>query len=229
MEPPRKEIRLFQLTVLNWYKTNSREFQWRVSNLTKYRLIVTEVLLQRTKAETVRKYYSIFFERYPDWNSLNLSKVEEIERFLTPFGLHRQRAQRLKALALYMITNNEILPEDRSLIEKIPLMGQYIANAVELLIFKRRVPLLDVNMARVLERYFGPRKLRDMRYDSYLQSLAFEVVDHAKSKEINWAILDFAALVCQARSPKCVSCVFQDTCLYYRDQNNLVISCFFND
>lgn len=26
-------------------------------------------------------------------------------------------------------------------------------------------PYLDVNMARVLERHFGPRKLSDIRYD----------------------------------------------------------------
>ena len=32
-------------------------------------------------------------------------------------------------------------------------------------------------MARVLERYFGPRNLADIRYDPYLQELAHKVVD----------------------------------------------------
>ncbi len=37
-------------------------------------------------------------------------------------------------------------------------------------------PLLDVNMSRVLERYFGPRSLADIRYDPYLQNLAQRLV-----------------------------------------------------
>ncbi|RWY47473.1 HhH-GPD family protein [Mucilaginibacter gilvus] len=221
MEPPKKEIRLFQLTILSWFKSNARQFQWRALGLSIYQIVISEVLLQRTKAETVSKNYDIFFKRYPDWNSLNNSNICDIENLLFPFGLYRQRAQRLKALAKAMVENNVLLPNERSLIEKIPLMGQYIANAVELLVFKRNIPLLDVNMARVLERYFGPRKLKDIRFDPYLKFLSREVVDHIKSKEINWAILDFAALICQSRKPKCPICVFQKTCQYHLKIYNL--------
>lgn len=42
-------------------------------------------------------------------------------------------------------------------------------------------PLVDVNMVRVLERFFGPRKLADIRYDSYLQTLARQVVEGEQS------------------------------------------------
>ena len=45
-----------------------------------------------------------------------------------------------------------------------------------LLCHNQPFPMIDVNMARVLERYFGTRKLVDIRYDNYLQSLAKRVV-----------------------------------------------------
>jgi len=61
-------------------------------------------------------------------------------------------------------------------------------------------------MARVLERYFGPRKLADIRYDPYLQKLAHRVVDCEAPAAVNWAILDLAALVCKARGPRCSQC-----------------------
>ena len=50
-------------------------------------------------------------------------------------------------------------------------------------------------MSRVLERFFGKRKLSDIRYDPYLQKLSAIIVEHHKTKEINWAILDFASFV----------------------------------
>jgi len=80
----------------------------------------------------------------------------------------------------------------------------------------RPKPLLDVNMARVLERYFGPRQLTDIRYDPYLQNLSHQVVNHENSKQINWAILDFAALICKSRNPKCVTCFLSAGCKYYK-------------
>jgi hypothetical protein len=58
--------------------------------------------------------------------------------------------------------------------------GQYIANAVLLLCHGEPQPLLDVNMARVLERVFGPKKLADIRYDPYLQQLAMRIVQCKK-------------------------------------------------
>lgn len=53
-----------------------------------------------------------------------------------------------------------------------PMMGQYITNAFELYILnilKKKSPLLDVNMARLLERFFGERKLADIRHDPYFR------------------------------------------------------------
>jgi adenine-specific DNA glycosylase len=44
-------------------------------------------------------------------------------------------------------------------IASLPGIGQYVANAVLLFAHGRSEPLLDANVARVLERHFGPRRL----------------------------------------------------------------------
>lgn len=210
-----KKVKYFQEIILDWFETNKRIFQWRNPNLTPYEIIISEILLQRTKAETVSKFYSRFINDYPDWESLYLASLGEIEEYLKPIGLFRQRALRLHKLAKHMVKIKGKLPNERMELDQIPFFGQYIANAVELQIFNKRMPLLDVNMARVLERFFGPRKLADIRYDPYLQRLALEVVNHAKSKDVNWAILDFSALVCKARKPNCHICPLSTECLYF--------------
>ncbi|WP_164849933.1 HhH-GPD family protein [Mucilaginibacter limnophilus] len=212
-----ERIRLFREKILAWFANHKRVFPWRQDNLSPYELIIAEILLQRTKAETVSTFYTQFLAEFPNWQALVNADSITIENYLIPIGLYRQRAQRLKKLAIYLVDNNGVLPLDRTELENVPFMGQYIANAVELLVFNKRKPLLDVNMARVLERYFGPRKLSDIRYDPYLQQLAKDFVDHPDSKFLNWAILDFAALVCKARKPSCLSCLLNSTCKFFSD------------
>lgn len=70
-------------------------------------------------------------------------------------------------------------------------------------------------MARVLERFFGPRQLVDIRYDPYLQTLARQTVDPEIPQQYNWAVLDLAALVCTPRKPKCEVCPLSQRCSYY--------------
>jgi A/G-specific adenine glycosylase len=209
------KITFFQKALLRWYNTCGRDFYWRNHNLTDYEYIIAEVLLQRTKAETVAKFYPSFIKRFPDWVILTMSPLNEIEDFLRPVGLYTQRSKRLQSLASEMVKRKGKLPKDRAELESIPFMGQYIANSVELIIFHKHSPLMDVNMSRVLERFFGQRELADIRYDPYLQKLAFQVVAHSKSKHINWSILDFAALICKPK-PLCNICPISEQCLYYK-------------
>lgn len=216
MQQDESNIADFQEQLLSWYLINGRVFPWRKPGLSKYKLIIAEVLLQRTKAETISKFYDGFILKFPSWRSLVDAGPDRIGDYLKPVGLYQQRSKRLHALAVEMVKRNGILPKDRSSLDEIPFLGQYIANSIELLIFNKPSPLIDVNMARVLERYFGERKMADIRYDPYLQNLAYEVVNTPLSKEINWAILDFAAMVCKARKPLCETCLLRNKCLYYK-------------
>lgn len=209
----KKKIEFFQEKILEWYAPNGRTFYWRKKGLTHYQYVIAEVLLQRTKAETIAKFYPHFLKEFPNWKALANANVKSIEKYLIPVGLYRQRSKRLMGLAQEMVRRNGRLPKDREELESIPFMGQYIANAVELVIFNEPSPLVDVNMARVLERFFGSRQLADIRYDPYLQELSYKIVKHENTKQINWAILDFAALVCKPK-PLCSACMLNTFCIY---------------
>ncbi|MFT3824002.1 MAG: hypothetical protein QM731_08775 [Chitinophagaceae bacterium] len=211
------KIAFFQTSLLSWFKTAGRHhFPWRKNGLTDFQIVIAEVLLQRTKAETVNNFYPQFIITFPHWHWIASAEISTLEDHLKPIGLYRQRAKRIKALALQMVRLNGQLPSQRIDLEHIPLLGQYIVNAIQLQVFGVPAPLLDVNMARVLERFFGERKMADIRYDPYLQKLADQVVAHSFAKEINWAILDFAALVCKARKPLCEKCILASHCTFYR-------------
>jgi A/G-specific adenine glycosylase len=213
-EVRRRRIRIqqFRRSLVGWFKHHGRYFPWRRKSATKYCQIVSEVLLQRTRAETVGSFYRDFEKVYPSWKELAGATTNDLEVLLRPLGLWKRRASSLLALANELQARNGRFPKCRSEIEKLPGVGQYIANAVLLLVHRKAEPLLDVNMARVLERCFGPRNLVDIRHDPYLQKLAKDVVSGRKPERINWAILDLAALICLERNPLCERCPLVAVC-----------------
>lgn len=202
----------FRKNLLLWFESNERKFPWRRHSTSKYQYIIAEILLQRTRAETVAVFFLDFIQDFPSWKQLRGADEEKLQHYLQPIGLWRRRAASIHSLAQEMASRNGRFPRNRKEIEELPGIGQYITNAVLLFCHDEPQPLLDTNMARVLERVFGPRHLSDIRYDQYLQDLALKAVSCETPKEINWAILDLAAMVCVIKYPHCKECPLSKIC-----------------
>ncbi len=65
MDVKDKSIDYFQQKIIKWYAKNGRTFPWRDHNISNYEKIIAEVLLQRTKAETIANFYPVFIKNYP--------------------------------------------------------------------------------------------------------------------------------------------------------------------
>lgn len=213
----RNSLTWFRRKMRSWFLQKGRSFPWRNRSASNYHYIIAEVLLQRTRAEMVATVFPAFVRKFPSWRALATVKTADLEAVLKPLGLWKRRAASIHKLAGEMVRRHGRFPRTREEIEKLPSVGQYIANAILLFTQDRPEPLLDVNMARVLERFFGPRKLADIRYDPYLQKLARDILPRKGAKEFNWAVLDFAALVCRARQPLCPTCILRTRCLFFQE------------
>jgi A/G-specific adenine glycosylase len=211
----RNDLTFFRKVILEWFGQNRRDFPWRKEEISNYELILSEILLQRTKAETVSAYYSTFFKKYPSWEQLIKANISQLEQILKPLGLYKHRAKRLHNIILDYKSRNGIMPIDSDELRESKLSTLYISNAYELFILNKRAPLLDVNMSRVLSRFFYPQPFRDVRNDKFIQELANNVIDIKRCRDINWAILDLAALVCKKNKPLCNICKLNSHCKYY--------------
>ncbi|MFC1832495.1 hypothetical protein ACFL0S_10815 [Thermodesulfobacteriota bacterium] len=214
--PPLGLITEVQKQLIAWYKKHGRSFPWRKSSCSKYQYVISELLLQRTRAEAVAAFYPKFINEFPSWKHLETASIKQLQRYLKPLGLWKRRATSIKKLSQVMAKKNGRFPKTRDQLENLPGVGQYISNSILLLCHGRREPLLDTNMARVLERLFGQRKLADIRYDPYLQRLSKMVVDCETPKIINWGILDLAAKICLFRNPDCCNCPLIKYCDFYQ-------------
>jgi DNA (cytosine-5)-methyltransferase 1 len=209
------KIRFFRKVLLNWFESNRREFPWRKSNISNYQIIITEILLQRTKAESVAAYFDVFFEKYPSWNELTMATIPDLEEMLRPLGLQRHRANRIFNIAQEYKHKNGSLPKNKNELSDTNLATQYISGAYELFILNHRAALLDVNMSRLLRRFFHPKEFQDVRNDKIVIDLANNVINVKSCKELNWSILDFAAMVCKSQNPNCSDCILNSKCEYY--------------
>lgn len=199
--------------LIGWYAKNGRDFPWRRNVASTFERICVEVLLQRTKAETVAAAYPDFFSRYDSWKSLSDAPITDLEDRLKPLGLWKRRARSIKKLANYAYDHGGIFPATEKELLEVPAVGQYVCNAVLLFQHGKSRPLIDVNMARVIERYIRPRRLADIRYDPWLQAACHWYVRETPI-EANWAMLDFASIVCKSRSPQCEQCLLKQRCMF---------------
>ena len=206
-KPRRSCIRcrkVFQAAVLQWAEGRRRSFPWRRVDRSPYELVLAEVLLQQTRAEHVAAIFEDVVNRCPDWPALAKISVVDLEDLLRPLGLQRRRAAALHALAEAVVQGG--LPQTASGLEKLPGIGQYMARAIAAQLSMEVVAPIDTNVARVLERVFGPRKLADIRHDPGLQRLALSLVPPSDSGGYLVALIDFGAIVCRSRVPQCAEC-----------------------
>lgn len=213
----KRKLTRLRSDLLAWAHENGREFPWRRPGASTYERIVVEVLLQRTTASAVANFYPAFVGRFASWEALAAASPDELESFLKPLGLWRRRAASLLGLARYAASVSGEFPRGAARHVEIPAVGQYVSNAISMFQHGANTPLIDVNMARVIERFVRPRRLADIRYDPWLQAAAYWLVRGESPERVNWAVLDFAALICKARTPLCHACPVNSRCRYFRD------------
>jgi A/G-specific adenine glycosylase len=190
-----------------WYPRNGRRFGWR-SWTDEYRVLVTEVLLQRTRAEVVESALPAFLVRYPSWVGLAATSHEELRAILAPLGLSDRRAASLRGLAQMMA--GRIAPIEY---EQLPGVGQYIGRSTRVSLHASREAMVDANFVRVLRRVFVGPWMADYRHDRRLQRLALAVIETAGDPRVtNWAMLDLGATVCVPGRPRCGECPLAAQC-----------------
>ena len=204
--------------LLSWFKRNGRSFPWRDPERTQAQVGNQWVAPTNRYYGRVARAYPGFIGRYPSWETLAQAPLNGLEDALRPLGLWRQKALAFQQLAQSIEERGGIVPRSRAELERLPGIGPYTASAVLAIVYGRGEPLLDVNMARCLWRFFGSPEPATQGSKRWLQALALRLVSGKRSLQVNWAVLDFGALVCKARRPRCQECPLRARCRYVMSQ-----------
>jgi len=200
----------FVRTLLRWGRRNRRDFPWR-SDTDPFRVLVAEILLQRSRAGTVAKVYEALFARWPTPETLAGADPDEIRTVIRPLGLV-SRAVRLRDLAAVVAEGG--VPRSPEDLQRLPGVGAYAARATAAVAFGRRTAVVDGVSARVYRRYFGAEAVLAPTADPALWRLVEEVTPNAAVREWNWAVLDHASAICTPKVPRCGLCPLEPRCAY---------------
>ena len=201
----------FRRTLSRWGALNRRSFPWRETD-DPFRILVAEVLLQRSRGVTVAKVFERLFSRWPDAEHLARARVDSIESVIRPLGLV-SRAAKLRALARSVVQLGTV-PNSLEGLLGLPGVGPYAAGATMAVAFGERSAVVDGVTARVYRRYFGLSTDLPAVSDKELWSLVTDVTPKRSVKEWNWAVLDLAATTCLPKIPRCSACPLRAECAW---------------
>lgn len=210
----------FQNTILDWFKSNRRDYPWRLENEA-YRILISEILLQQTNADRVVDVYNQLIREFPDPRTVALSEIDELISIMKPIGLN-YKAARLKKLGEIIVSKyGGDIPSQEDELLSLPGVGQYITNAVLCFAFSYKVPLVDVNSLRMYERVFSLQSAkRRAREDPAVWQFAAKMLPD-NFREYNWAVIDFCAKMCFTRRPTCGICPVSWACGWFKSHGNL--------
>ncbi|VEI13677.1 HhH-GPD family protein [Trueperella bialowiezensis] len=196
-----------------WYEDNARYLPWRHTN-DPWAILVCEIMSQQTPVARVEPVWREWMERWPTPRDLAAESPAEVLIAWASMGYPR-RALRLQEAA-QQITNHGFPTTYEGLLE-LPGVGQYTAAAVMAFAYTKRSVVLDTNIRRVLARWHGNALPAPSQTKAeFSRAARFVPHDDAASATWNAAIMEFGALVCQARAPLCEQCPLTAQCEWYQ-------------
>ena len=75
----------FSDLLLRWYDRNRRSLPWR-GQTDPYRIWISEIMLQQTRAEAVISYYIRFLNAFPDVAALACAEQDEVLKLWEGLG-----------------------------------------------------------------------------------------------------------------------------------------------
>jgi A/G-specific adenine glycosylase len=214
--PAPPDRRRFRHRLLTWYGRHGRDLPWRSTD-DPYHILVSEIMLQQTQVDRVLPKYHEWLGKFPSLHALASAEETHVTDTWRPLG-YNIRPRRLQAIAREAVEKYDgRLPDDEATLLSFKGIGQYTAGAIRSFAFRQRAAILDTNVARVLFRIFvgaGDPKSHAMK--KHLWAVSEVMVPQKQVFDFNQALMDFGAMVCVARNPKCLVCPMSKDCLAFK-------------
>ncbi len=204
----------FTQNLMRWHREhNARSLPWK-GERDPYKIWLSEIMLQQTRAEQGLPYYLKFIAAYPTVETLAAAKEDEVFKLWEGLGYYA-RCRNMLATARHIAgACGGNFPNTYEGIRALKGIGPYTAAAIASFAFGLPHAVVDGNVYRVLARYFGITTPTDGSEGKRLfQSLADEVLDRDDPGGFNQAVMDHGATICTPAQPRCGDCPLAGGCI----------------
>lgn len=198
-----------------WFRRVARDLPWRQTT-DPYRIWLSEIMLQQTRAGQAESYYHRFVDRYPTVGDLASAELDEILRDWEGLGYYARARNIHRAAQLIVRDMGGVFPSSHEKVASLPGVGTYTAAAVMSIAYDEPFAAVDGNVIRVLSRLFeledDPTTAKGKR--RFLE-VAEGLLDRGNPGTFNEAMMELGATVCLPSSPACPECPVSDACGAY--------------
>ncbi len=193
--------------LLDWYRTHRRALPWRESR-DPYRVLVSEIMLQQTRAETVKPYFRRFMTALPTVEALAAADEELLLKLWEGLGYYSRVRHLQKAAQAVMERYGGVIPADFDALLSLPGVGRYTAGAVASIAYDIPVPAVDGNVLRVMARLTGDDT--DVLSPAAKGRAEAALAPHVPTPgagDFTQSLIELGALVCLPGGlPRCTEC-----------------------
>lgn len=199
--------------LLGWYAENARDLPWR-REVSPYRVWVSEIMLQQTRVEAVKGYFTRFMAELPDIVSLAAAEEQQLLKLWEGLGYYNRVRNLQKAARQIVDEGGGELPPSYDALLKLPGIGSYTAGAVASIAFGLPEPAVDGNVLRVLSRLTASYDdITDPRVKSSVEARLREIMPQGRAGAFNQALMELGATVCIPNGPPmCTHCPVHKLC-----------------
>ncbi len=210
---PPNQRRTVRRQLLTWYDRHQRDLPWRRHSNNAYAQWVAEVMLQQTRVDTVRDYYTRFMKRFPTIRALADAPHDAVLKHWEGLGYYR-RVLNLHRAAQRLRDEKRAIPTTAAELHELPGLGDYTAAAIAAIAYGERKAAVDGNVARVIARLFGiTEDVLSTRGKKTITTMAQELIPCKRPGDFNQAWMDLGSAVCTPRSPDCAACPLRRGCV----------------
>lgn len=197
--------------VIEWFEQNMPSPETELDYTTPYQLAVAVILSAQCTDKRVNLITPNFFKRFPDFESLALSSIEEIFGYIKSCSYPNSKSKYLFSLAKTLVESyNSTLPTSSQELEKLPGIGRKTANVISSVLYHEPVIAVDTHVFRVARRI----GLSNGKTPNSVEAdLTRHTPEHLRAKSHHWLILH-GRYICTARNPKCEECALSQFCRF---------------
>jgi len=200
---------LYELSqvLVPWYQKARRDLPWRHTT-DPYRIWVSEIMLQQTRVEAVKRYYARFMEALPNVNALANVEEDKLLKLWEGLGYYNRVRNMQKAARQIMVDYNGTFPKTYEEIQSLTGIGNYTAGAISSFSFGLPYPAVDGNVLRVITRITADDSdIMKQSTRKQIEEKLKKVIPKDCAGDFNQGLIELGAIVCVPNGePKCEEC-----------------------
>lgn len=198
--------------LLAWFDANRRDLPWRRTG-DPWAIWVSEIMLQQTRVETVRRIYDAFLERYPTPESFASIADDELLGAWKGLGYYRRARLLRDGARAVRDEHGGVVPADPKALRALPGIGEYTQGAIASIAFGHALPAIDGNVERVFARHRAiEANVRTSPGKRAVRDAAVEEQCSSRPGDFNQALMELGATACSPLNPSCEACPVATDC-----------------